>query len=299
MISAHIGEFAALVTAMSWTIGAMAFELATKRSGSIFVNLMKVFIGFFLLSLFTLLTRGLAFPVDASGHAWFWLSLSGFVGFVLGDLFLFRAFTIIGARISMLVLASVPPFTALIGWLVLGEQLLPVHAIGMILTVGGIALVVLERRRGETQFKFSHPISGLLFAFGGALGQSVGLIFSKLGMGSYNAFAATQIRVLTGFIGFFILVSLRGMWPRMWRFMKDPGIMKPLFLGSVFGPFIGVSFSLLAVQHTQAGVASTIMAIVPVLIIPPAIIFLKEKVTVKEITGAVIAVCGVAVLFLV
>jgi drug/metabolite transporter (DMT)-like permease len=299
MFSSHIGEFAALVTAMSWTIGAMAFELATKRSGSIFVNLMKVFIGFFLLSLFTLLTRGLAFPVDASGYAWFWLSLSGFVGFVLGDLFLFRAFAIIGSRISMLFLASVPPLTALLGWLVLGEQLLPVHLIGMILTVGGIALVVLERRRGEKQFKFSHPISGILMAFGGALGQSVGLIFSKLGMGSYNAFAATQIRVLTGFIGFFILVSLRGMWPRMWRFMKDPRTMKPLFVGSIFGPFIGVSFSLLAVQHTQAGVASTIMAIVPVLIIPPAIVFLREKVTLKEIFGAVIAVCGVAVLFLV
>jgi drug/metabolite transporter (DMT)-like permease len=89
------------------------------------------------------------------------------------------------------------------------------------------------------------------------------------------------------------------MWPRMWRFMKDPRTMKPLFVGSIFGPFIGVSFSLLAVQHTQAGVASTIMAIVPVLIIPPAIVFLREKVTLKEIFGAVIAVCGVAVLFLV
>jgi drug/metabolite transporter (DMT)-like permease len=204
MLSSHLGEFAALVTAMSWTIGAMAFELATKRSGSIFVNLMKVFIGFILLSLFTLITRGLAFPVDASRHAWFWLSLSGFVGFVLGDLFLFRAFAIVGSRISMLVLASVPPFTALLGWFVMGEQLLPVHIVGMILTVGGIALVVLERRSGEKQFKFSHPISGILFAFGGALGQSVGLIFSKLGMGSYSAFAATQIRVLTGFIGFFL-----------------------------------------------------------------------------------------------
>jgi drug/metabolite transporter (DMT)-like permease len=159
--------------------------------------------------------------------------------------------------------------------------------------------VVLERKQGEKQVKFSHPISGILFVFGGALGQAVGLVFSKVGMGSYNAFAATQIRVLVGFIGFLVLIFLRGMWPRVWKFMKSPAAMKPLFVGSVFGPFIGVSFSLLAVQHTQAGVASTIMAIVPVLIIPPAIVFFKEKVTLKEIVGAVIAVCGVAVLFLV
>jgi drug/metabolite transporter (DMT)-like permease len=298
MLSSHLGEFAALVTAMSWTIGAMAFELATKRSGSIFVNLAKLFVGFVLLGLFTLFTRGLAFPLDATAHAWFWLSLSGIVGFVIGDLLLFRAFAMIGSRISMLILASVPPFTALLGWLVMDEQLLPVHILGMALTVGGIALVVLERKKGE-KFQFSHSVPGVLMAFGGALGQAVGLIFSKLGMGSYNAFAATQIRVLVGFAGFFVLVCLRGMWPRVWKFMKNLATMKPLFVGSVFGPFIGVSFSLLAVQHTQAGVASTIMAIVPVLIIPPAIIFMKEKVSIKEVIGAVIAVCGVAVLFLV
>jgi drug/metabolite transporter (DMT)-like permease len=299
MLSSHTGEFAALVTAVSWTLGAVAFEMAIKQSGSIFVNLMKVFIGFILLCVFTLITRGLAFPLDASTHAWLWLSLSGFSGFVLGDLFLFRAFAMIGSRISTLIMAAVPPLTALLGWLVMGENLLPVHAIGMILTVCGIALVVIERKTGEKQFKFSHPISGILMAFAGALGQSVGLVFSKLGMGSYNAFAATQIRVLAGFIGFFILVSLRGMWPRVWKFVKNPNAMKPLFVGSVFGPFIGVSFSLLAVQHTQTGVASTIMAIVPVLLIPPAILFFKEKVTVKEIAGAVVAVFGVAVMFLV
>jgi drug/metabolite transporter (DMT)-like permease len=263
------------------------------------VNLVKLFIGFFLLGLFTLITRGLAFPMDATGHAWFWLSLSGFVGFVIGDLLLFRAFTIIGSRVSMLILASVPPFTAILGWLIMDEQLLPVHILGMMLTVGGIILVVLERKKGEKQIQFSHSVPGVLMAFGGALGQAVGLIFSKIGMGSYNAFAATQIRVLVGFIGFFVLVCLRGMWPRVWKFLKDPKSMKPLFVGSFFGPFIGVSFSLLAVQHTQAGVASTIMAIVPVLIIPPAILFFKEKVTMKEVVGAVIAVCGVAVLFLV
>jgi drug/metabolite transporter (DMT)-like permease len=133
MFASHIGEFAALVTAMSWTIGAMAFELATKRSGSIFVNLMKLFIGLILLGLFTLFTRGSALPLDATAQAWFWLSLSGVVGFVIGDLLLFRAFATIGSRISMLIMASVPPFTALLGWLIMGERLFPVHILGMAL----------------------------------------------------------------------------------------------------------------------------------------------------------------------
>jgi len=74
--------------------------------------------------------------------------------------------------------------------------------------------------------------------------------------------------------------------------------MKRVALGSVFGPFLGVSFSLLAIQHTQAGVAASIMSIVPVLIIPPAIFFFHEKVNWKEIIGAVITVGGVAIFFL-
>lgn len=65
-----------------------------------------------------------------------------------------------------------------------------------------------------------------------------------------------------------------------------------------FGPFLGVSFSLIAVKYTAAGVAATLMSIVPVLIIAPSVIFFREKVTFKEIAGAIIAVGGVALFFL-
>ena len=81
--------------------------------------------------------------------------------------------------------------------------------------------------------------------------------------------------------------------------IKNRPAMKRLALGAVFGPFLGVSLSLLAVQKTQAGVAATIIATTPVFIIPPAVIFFKERVTIKEVLGAVIAVLGVAVMFLV
>ena len=84
----------------------------------------------------------------------------------------------------------------------------------------------------------------------------------------------------------------------MGQAVKNGPAMKRIALGSVFGPFLGVSFSLLAVQNTQAGIAATIMAIVPVLIIPPAIIIFKEKPNWKEIVGAIITVSGVALFFL-
>jgi drug/metabolite transporter (DMT)-like permease len=297
-LESKTGELAALLTAFFWTLSALSFESASKRVGSMPVNLLRLIVGFVFLSVFCWLSRGKILPLDATSHAWFWLSLSGLIGFAFGDLFLFKAFVVLGSRISMLMMALVPPLTALLGWLVMKETLTLINGMGMSLTIGGIALVVLKRDAVENQIRISRPARGLGYAFGGAVGQAVGLIFSKIGMGHYNAFASSQIRILAGIAGFSALFFLRSSWPRVFTALNDKKAVTQLSIGAFFGPFLGVSFSLLAVKNTTAGVASTIMAIVPVLIIPPAVIFLKEKVNTKEIIGAGIAVIGVGILFL-
>jgi len=298
MIESHIGELAALATAVCWTFTSMSFESAGKKVGSLAVNYIRLYIGLIFLSVFTYFTRGQLFPVDASGHTWTWLFLSGIVGFAIGDLLLFQAFVVVGARISMLIMSLVPPITALISYFFLGEVLTSWEIFAMFITVFGISLVILERGGKTGQVKFSHPISGILFAFGGAVGQAIGLIFSKYGMGSYSAFAATQIRVIAGIAGFTIIFFFMNRWGKVLAALKNRSAMKRITLGSFFGPFLGVSMSLLAVQHTLAGIASTIMAIVPIMIIAPAVIIFKEKVSVKEVIGAIIAVLGVTIYFI-
>jgi drug/metabolite transporter (DMT)-like permease len=297
-MSSVYGELAALATAIFWTVTALSFETAGRRIGSLPVNMIRLWGGFIFLGLYSWTVRGTFIPLDASLHTWFWLLLSGLVGFSFGDLFLFKAFTIIGSRISMLIMASVPPITALLGWFFLGETLENNHYIGMILTVSGISLVVMTREIGRKNIKFSYPFKGVLCAFGGALGQAVGLILSKYGMGDYDAFASTQIRIMSGIAGFGIIFIPMHAWKRTLRSFQNKVGISFTMLGAFFGPFLGVSFSLLAIQYTETGVASTIMAIVPVLIIAPAILFFKEKVNLKEIIGAVIAVAGTAIMFL-
>jgi len=294
----HQGELAALATAFFWTVTAISFEAAGKRVGSLSVNLIRLFLGFVFLTAYSYIFRGMAFPIGASAHAWIWLSVSGVVSLTLGDFLLFRAFVILGSRISMLLMASVPPLTAIIGWLVMGETLTLFNSIGMALTVGGIAIVVVERNPDQNQMKFSRPVSGILIALGGALCQAVGLVLSKYGMGDYDPFLSTQIRIIAGFVCFCLIISIAQFWGRIGLALKDGKAMASTSLGALFGPFLGVSFSLIAIQHTTAGVAATIMSIVPVLIIAPAVLFFKEKVTFKEVVGAFVAVAGVAVLFL-
>ncbi|HOY31955.1 MAG TPA: DMT family transporter [Bacteroidales bacterium] len=298
MFSVHIGEFAALFTACCWTVTALAFESASNKVGSIAVNLLRLALALVFLSIFCYITRGRFFPSDAGEESWLWLSLSGLIGFVIGDLFLFESYTIIGSRVAMLIMTLVPPMTAFLSWLMLGETMTLFNFLGMALTLGGIAVVIVNKGTGDTMFSVTHSLRGILFAFIGAVGQAVGLVFSKVGMGDYNAFAATQIRIITGIIGFVIVITIWKKWRNVGNAVKNVSAIKRIGLGSVFGPFLGVSFSLFAVQHANAGIASTIMAIVPVLIIPASVIFMHQKVTLKEIIGAVISVCGVALFFL-
>lgn len=297
--SNYTGELAALATAVFWTITAMAFEVASKNIGSLAVNMIRLVLAFIFLSIFNLIARGLILPLDASQHAWIWLSVSGLIGFVFGDYFLFRAFAAISARIAMLIMTLVPPMTAIIGWMILGESMSLLEITGMVMTVSGIALAIFSRK-GEgnnKKVRLSYPVKGILFALGGAVGQAVGLVLSKYGMGDYNAFAATQIRIIAGLIGFgLIIIILKKGYLIRKAFKSKPGMLGT-GLGSVFGPFLGVSFSLIAVQYAATGVASTIMAIVPILIIPPAVMFFKQKVSWLEIIGAFISVGGVTLFF--
>jgi len=298
MTITHLGELAALGTAVCWTITPMAFESAGRRIGSLTVNLIRLLLALILLSLFNGATRGLILPVDASSRTWLWLAVSGLIGFCIGDLCLFRAFVVLGSRLSMLMMALVPPITAMIGWIIMNEHLAPRDWASMALTIGGVAWVVLERKRDEKGNHIRHPISGLLLGLGGALGQAMGLVLSKFGMGDYNAFAATQIRVLAGSAGFAILFLVIGWWPRVVAAFQDRRAIAHTTLGAIFGPFLGVSLSLVAVQNTEAGVAATIMALVPVLIIAPSVLIFKERVTTRAVVGAVIAVSGTVLLFL-
>jgi drug/metabolite transporter (DMT)-like permease len=297
-MQSHLGELAALATAVCWTFTAIAFESAGKKVGSLSVNLIRLFIAFALLSIFTFFTRGIGFPIDASSTNWTWLLISGLIGFVIGDLFLFQAYVLIGSRISLLIMSAVPPIAAITGFFLMGERITLLGMLGMTITIGGIALVILSRSAGEKKVKLSHPAKGVLYAFIGALGQSFGLVFSKFGMGDYNPFAATQIRIIAAFVGFFIIITVGKKWKEVAASFQNKLAIRNIAIGAIFGPFLGVSFSLLAVQHTSTGIVSTITSISPILIIPASIMIFKEKVLPKEIIGALICLIGVSLLFI-
>lgn len=298
MLTSHIGEIAALITAFCWTISASAFEAAGKKVGSLSVNLIRLVFALLFISSYNFFAKGMLLPIDASSTNWFWLTFSGLIGFVVGDLFLFQAYVVVGSRISMLIMSTVPPLTTIAGFIILGERITLLDAIGMLITMSGIALVIFTKGTEEKKISFSQPLKGLVYAFLGACGQALGLVLSKFGMGSYDPFQATQIRIMAGIIGFLVVLTALKSWEKFFLALKNANAMKFIATGSVFGPFLGVSLSLLAVQHAPTGVVSTITSLTPVLIIPISILLFKEKVFLREVLGAFISLVGVTLLFL-
>jgi len=297
-INAHIGEFAALAVALFWTITALAFESASRKVGSLTVNILRLSIAMVFISIYTWISRGHFLPTDATGYNWLWLGLSGLVGLVLGDYFLFRSYPLIGSRFAMLIMTLAPPLAAIFGYFILGESLNMLQMAGMIIVILGIALAIFNKPVKGERLSIKLAPAGLLFAFIGAIGQGLGIVLSKYGMDGYDAFASTQIRIIAGIAGFTIIITLLRRWGNVGTAMKNAPVMKALILGAFFGPFLGISFSLLSVKYTQAGIASTIMAIVPILILAPSAWIYKEKITVVEIAGAVLSVAGVAFFFI-
>ena len=308
MFTRALGEIIALGAVAGWTVSAIAFEAAAKRIGSVPVNTIRMLIAALLLLLINAV-RGLPpWPTAIAGAEFMWLIASGFVGFFIGDLLLFRAYLIIGSRMAMLIMSLSPPVSALLDRLVFDARLTPWDAAGMLLTMAGVALALSgnhparhEARIAPTRETRRVPAgitrsAGVLLAFGGALGQSGGMILAKLGMSGHDALSATFVRALGGIAGFLAMVLITGAAERVRAGLRDAPAMLRLSLGAVAGPVLGVSSVLAAMNHSPAGVVSAIIAIIPVVIILPSVLLLNDSVRIREVFGAVVAVAGVIVL---
>jgi drug/metabolite transporter (DMT)-like permease len=256
------------------------------------------------LSVTHLLVRGSLWPVQAEFHRWAWLGLSGTIGLVLGDGALFHAFLLIGPRRSMVLMTLVPVISTVAAWLLLGETLLPIEIIAVLITVGGIAWVVLERQPEQdwagqgAQERVRNRALGVLLGLCGAIGQAVGLVVAKRGLvGDFPALSATVMRMVTATAVIWLLALVRGQIGPTWQALADKETRLWLAGGAFVGPFIGVWLSLLAVRNAPVGIASTLMALSPIILIPFDHWIFDEKITPRSVIGTVIALGGAAVIF--
>jgi len=294
-----IGELAALATSFFFAMTALIFTQTGRMVGSQVTNRMRLtFALIYLIILNAILFRE-PLPFFAEGSRWLWLSLSGIIGLSLGDAFLFQALVSVGPRLGTLLLSLAPIFGSIIAWVFFGETLTVVQITGIVLALAGIAWVVMSHEEPPDTPR-GHTRRGVLFGVLAGLGQAIGLVLSKQGMfGDFSPFQANAIRMLAAVIFIWGWTAFDAKIGATFTALRDkPRVVGLIALGAVVGPLLGVSASLLAVQHAEVGVASTLMSLPPVIILPISYFALKEKIGWQAILGTVLAIMGVAVLFL-
>lgn len=303
----YLGEFISIGVAFSWTATALLSEFGSKRLGNLTLNVLRMALALlFSVVLFGVVT-GNILPPGASAEACGWMLLSGLVGYVIGDFCLFQCYIIIGSRYGQLFMTLAPLSAALMAWVTLGQQMTLMSILAMLVTLFGISISVLGRGEHH-KVSLKLPLNGILFAIGAAVCQGVGLVLSKIGMDYYEPsasmpewlvpFSANFYRCVAGIIGFTFLLYFRDGIGPLREAMHDKKGLYVATATTIFGPFVGVGFSLMAVQYTAAGIASTLMAMTPIIIIMPAYWLFHEKITWKAVLGALISVMGVSLFFL-
>jgi drug/metabolite transporter (DMT)-like permease len=300
LLNPQLGALAALVTAVFWTATSTFFTLAGREVGSVVVNRSRLLLAsIFLLSTHWIM-MGQPLPFDAQPEQWLWLALSGFIGFVLGDAFLFQAFVWVGPRISMLMMSLAPVIAAIVSWFALNEKLSLTQIIGIVVTIMGVVIVMLDRRSKRTTVENKDYFRGVLFGLGAASGQALGLIASKFGLSDgFSPLSGNTIRVITatGILWLLTLISQQGK-STIGALREKRNARYTILGGTIFGPFLGVWFSLIAIQNAPVGIASTLMGLSPIFLVPVGRILFRETFTWRTVVGTIIAMGGVSLLFL-
>ena len=303
---AYFGELISIGVAFSWTATALLSELGSKRLGNLTLNVLRMGLALLFSMVLFLVVMGSPLPPVGSMEVCGWMLLSGVVGYVIGDFCLFQCYIIIGSRYGQLFMTLAPMAAALMAWITLGQQMTPSSLVAMLVTLLGISISVLGRGEHH-KVSLKLPLNGVLFAIGAALCQGIGLVLSKIGMDHYDTstqpawlipFSANFLRCIAGIIGFSLLLYFREGLKPLRDAIHDRKGMAVATATTIFGPFVGVGFSLMAVQYTSAGIASTLMALTPIIIILPSHWLFHQRITWQSVLGAVISFIGVSLFFL-
>lgn len=305
----YLGELAALTTALCWAFTAIFFSEAGRRIGSIQVNKIRMVFAVAIYTAVLLTTTGRLFPTGITEAQVFWLVLSGVIGLSIGDGFGFRALVILGPRLTTLLWGTAPIMATVIAWFFLGEHLGIIDLLGIAVTMSGVWWVISERQAGRgNNFHRAYDrrdtgstFKGVLLGLGAAFGQAAGLVLSKQAMmfsgPELEAMPSSFIRMLAGLVALWLYSLARGELKETLKAIRNVRAMTFSLGGAVMGPFLGVWMSLVAVKLISTGIAATLNATTPVLIIPVVMLYYKERVSGRAVLGAVVALIGMVLLF--
>ena len=301
-----LGQVFALLTALCWAQNSLIYSHLGKKVGSDAVAHIRLWVALPIMLIVNFLFTGEFFPQNIPGAAFIYILISGFFGFFVADLFLFRAFVEIGAREALVVMTTSPIFSLIFSWIFLKETLSWLKITGILIILAGVIWVIFEENKDEDSGQRNrktqpgnHRFKGIFYALFGALTQAVGLIFAKKGMlDGVHPVSTNLIRIIAGLAGLFIYSLIRKKVKSDFQSFQNGKMILLLLFAVVVGPVLGIILSLYALNWAPVGIVTTLMQVSPILLLPVDVFILKKKVSAGAVFGTLLAVGGAALLFL-
>jgi drug/metabolite transporter (DMT)-like permease len=306
MSNTSLGLLAAILTVFSWTIGTFSFAHASRIANPASVNRVRLLYAFVVLGIMTCIISAISpiqlFSLPKVSH-YLWFGLSGIIGLTLGDYFAFTAYHILGSRRTSLFSSFAPGAALFAGMFFVDEQLSFLGIIGMFISIIGVLLLSLSKNEqaaveAEGRGNFAQ---GILFAALGAICQGLGLVLAKKGFMSsteeISAIHATWIRMFIATISVYLIGIFKTNIIHEFKAITfNSTKLKPVLLGTLFGPVIGVSLSLFSANKIEVSITQTILSLLPVSVTFAAVLFFKEKVQFKSYLAVLVSIIGVLIL---
>ncbi len=294
-----MGEIAALSASAVWAVASLLFALLGRTLPAATLNLLKCSIALALLWATMLLVEGTLWPAMAGADLAL-LAVSGFIGLTVGDTAFFESLNRLGPRRAILLSSLVPPLTAIAGLVVLSEPFTPPMLLGMALTLGGVTWVIRERapERDGSTLAASVVRAGVAFGVLGGVCQVFVNVITKYAGGDLTALQVSVVRLSFGVIGLGLQAAIRGRLPGVRATFANRRALAALLGATLLGTYLGVWLMNIGLLYAPVGIASTLNSTSPIFVLPLAVLVLREKVSARAVVGAVLAVGGVAVLFL-
>jgi drug/metabolite transporter (DMT)-like permease len=293
------GELFALLAAFLWAFSSVLFSDLGKTIKPVELNLIKGIGAILLLTATSLLLKETVGSLSL--QVIILLFISGAIGIGFGDTMYFEAINYIGPRRSLLISTVAPIITALLALIFLGEKIAPLAWIGVVVTTLGVTWVITQMR-GRDEVEKHVNSRGLVYAFLFALAQAIGAVISRWALTetSISPLQSAVVRLFAGIAFLFIWIAVRriklGEWARAGR--ESAKTWRIVLTVVVLGAYFPLWLQQLSFKHTAVGVAQTLLTTAPLFILPMTALR-RDKASLKEILGVVIAVAGIAILFLV
>lgn len=292
---------ASLLTPVLFSISVLCAGRSAAQIGPLPANFARLFVATLLLAAWAAVWGS---GWDSGVFRWFFLS--GCIGFGLGDIALFLAITRLGPRLTlMLAQCLAAPFAILIEWTWMETRLTPFQLLSGAVILTGVALALSGKQSlplGGGSFRW-----GLVFGVLSALGQGAGAVLSRYAFiqaettGEWvDPGSSAFQRILGGLLvaGLFFWFARR-FFPRL-DSLRNPvsrlNAWKWIILNALAGPTLGVACYQWALKTTPSGIVLPLVATAPIVVIPLAWAFNRDKPPLRSILGGCLAVAGVILL---